>query len=77
MCFYLKSNVSHDGKISILNDNTHIHFVIDVDSNRIKLLPHWRLEIRKTSENRSIQNASCHLTEAEYCDDSSLPPRYN
>ena len=79
MCFYLKSNVilSHDGKISILNDNTHIHFVIDVDSNRIKLLPHWRLEVRKTPEDRNTQNGSCHVTEAEYGDDSSIAPRYN
>ena len=77
MCFYLKSNVSHDVKITILNANIHIHFVIDVDSNRIKLLPHWRLEIRKTPEDRSIQNASCNVTEVENGDDSSLPPRYN
>ena len=53
-------------------------FTIDIDSNRIKLLPHWRLEIQKpqgTNQQR-VCNEVPNLTETEACYRCSDIPRY-
>ena len=55
-----------------MNSDIFLDFNIEVDSNRIKLLPHWRLQIRKTPEDKNIHN-NCEVID---CDDSSMPPRY-
>ena len=49
-----------------------------MDSNRIKLLPHWRLEIQKpqgTNQQR-VCNEVPNLTETEACYRCSDIPRY-
>ena len=54
------------------------YFTIDIDSNRIKLLPHWRLEIQKpqgTNQQR-VCNEVPNLTETEACYRCSDIPRY-
>ena len=54
------------------------YLTTDMDSNRIKLLPHWRLEIQKpqgTNQQR-VCNEVPNLTETEACYRCSDIPRY-
>ena len=63
--------------VSLSNSELLLDFNIEVDSNRIKLLPHWRLEIRKTPEDKNIcNNPNSHATELINGDESSMAPRY-